>query len=86
VKRDLSFYEFAGIVAPGLVLLLGIAVLTSDAPSFQQIAKFDLGGLGLLLVLSYVAGHLVQAIGNVLERVYWSWWGGMPTDWVRNGK
>jgi len=34
-------------------------------------------------VLAYVAGHLVQAVGNLLE---WAWWkacGGLPTDWVR---
>ncbi len=31
-------------------------------------------------------GHLVQALGNLIEWGWWRAWGGMPSDWPRSGK
>lgn len=35
------------------------------------------------MILAYVLGHLVQAVGNAVEWVWWKTLGGMPSDWVR---
>jgi hypothetical protein len=40
------------------------------------------GQLGIYVLLSYAAGNLVAALGNVGEGLLWRLAGGMPTDWV----
>jgi hypothetical protein len=33
--------------------------------------------------MAYVAGHLVQSFGNLIELIWWKCARGWPTDWVR---
>lgn len=75
-------YEIIGVVAPGGVLLFGVMLLF---PSLKPIATgqgFSLGDLGVFVILAYVAGHMIQALGNLLESTFWLPFGGMPTAWV----
>jgi len=84
--RHLDFYEFTGIFVPGVVTSVGLCLLV---PSLQvtMIGKdMSLGSFGLFAILSYAVGHLIQAVGHVVEIVWWKAWGGMPTDWVRSRK
>jgi hypothetical protein len=81
--RQFDFYEFTGILVPGATALAGSLLLFPDFLKPESIKDFNVGGLGLFLVLAYVLGHLVQAIGNGFESGWWKLWGGMPTDWVR---
>jgi len=80
--KSLSFYEQAGIVIPGAVLLFGIAVLLPGSRSLLAIDGVTIGGLGLFLILAYALGHAVAAVGNVIEHVFWATFGGMPSDWI----
>lgn len=80
--KSLSFYEQAGILIPGAVLLFGITVLVPASRALLTVQGVTIGGLGLFLILAYAIGHAVAAIGNVLERVFWAAFGGMPSDWV----
>ena len=48
--------------------------------------QLSVGDLGLFIVLAYVAGHLVQSLGNLVEWVFWKPFGGMPTTWVIAGR
>jgi hypothetical protein len=83
--RQLEFYEFAGVLVPGALLLVGLAFL------FRQIAQplagteFGAGDFGIFVLLAYVAGQLVQAVGNLVEWLWWKPWGGQPTNWPRAG-
>jgi hypothetical protein len=80
--NKLTFYEQVGIVVPGSVFVFGLlfffpvlqTVLTKDGVS--------LGDLGLFVLLSYAAGQLIAAIGNLAESILWRFVGGMPTDWI----
>jgi hypothetical protein len=80
--NKLTFYEQVGIVVPGSVFVFGLlfffpvlqTVLTKDGVS--------LGDLGIFVLLSYAAGQLIAAIGNVAESILWRFVGGMPTDWI----
>jgi hypothetical protein len=80
--NKLTFYEQVGIVIPGSVFLFGLllfcpvlqTVLTKDGVSF--------GELGIFVLLSYAAGHLIAAVGNATESFLWRLVGGMPSDWV----
>lgn len=54
-------------------------------PEFRAVflkGGVGVGDLGLFLVVSYVAGHLVAAVGNVLESVWWRFRGGWPSQWI----
>jgi hypothetical protein len=44
------------------------------------------GNLGIFLILAYMSGSLVQAVGNLIEWLWWKLWKGVPTDWVRTGR
>ncbi len=84
--RTFDFYEFVGILAPGATALLGIGLIYSSVWPFFNERVLSVGDLGLFLILAYVAGHLVQAVGNFVESLWWRVWGGWPTDWVRSNK
>ncbi|QKS30676.1 MAG: hypothetical protein HT579_18180 [Candidatus Accumulibacter similis] len=81
--RQFDFYEFTGILVPGAAALAGVLMLVPGLMPVSAVKDFSIGGFGLLVVLAYVAGHLVQAVGNLAEWLWWKAWGGMPTDWVR---
>jgi hypothetical protein len=84
--RQFDFYEFAGVIAPGTVILLAAGLIWPDHLGGIQKLDVTLGGLGLAVLLAYVAGHLLQAVGNLLEVVWWKLIGGWPSDWPRTGK
>jgi len=84
--RQLDFYEFAGILAPGTVLLFGISQIYPSLALRFDAEGLALGEFGIFVILAYVAGNLTQAIGNGVE---WAWWGlfkGPPTEWIRTGR
>lgn len=84
--RQFDFYEFAGVIAPGTVVLVAAGLIWPDFLGGIQKLDVSLGGFGLVLLLAYIAGHLLQAVGNVLESVWWKVNGGWPSDWPRTGK
>lgn len=84
--RTFDFYEFAGIIAPGAVVVTGLAVLHPPLKQLVGDQGLSLGEFGIFIVLAYVAGHLVQAVGNLLEWAWWKLWGGWPSDWVGRRK
>lgn len=83
MKFDL--YEYIGIIVPGAIVLLAASLLYPSAlPTLTS--SLSLGDLGLVLILAFVAGHLIQAGGNLWESIVWGMSGGMPTCWVANSK
>jgi hypothetical protein len=77
-------YEFAGIIAPGAVTLFGLSRIYPEIGLLLKDEKISFGEFGLLLILAYVTGHLIQALGNLIEAVWWRCWGGIPSDWPRS--
>ena len=84
--KSLSFYEFAGIVLPGIIVILGISILFPNMKNFLFNNTLSVGDFGLVLILAYAAGQINQAVGNLVESVWWQLQGGTPTDWVRQRK
>src|SRR5258708_6603452 len=80
--KTFDFYEFAGILTPGAVVLYVVSRICPETAPFIEGKEFSLGDLGLFIILAYVAGHLVQALGNFVEKMFWCVFGGMPTNWL----
>lgn len=80
--NKITFYEQAGIVIPGSVFVFGLLFFF---PAIQTVLTKDgvsLGDLGIFVLLSYAAGQLIAAIGNIGEIWFWRLFGCMPTDWI----
>lgn len=84
--KKLTFYEQVGIVVPGAVLVFGLLFFI---PSLKELLAKDnvsVGQFGIFVLLSYAAGHLIAALGNVGESLLWRPFGGLPSDWVLQEK
>jgi hypothetical protein len=82
--KQFDFYEFTGILAPGSLFLAGVVYLWPDALRLDTFKDISVGGLGVFVLLAYACGHLIQAVGNVVEWAWWKLFGGLPSDWVRS--
>jgi hypothetical protein len=81
--KEFDFYEFTGVLAPGAVAVYGFARIYPELGIFDQNKEISFGEFGVLLILAYVAGHLVQSIGNFVEWILWKGAGGWPSDRAR---
>lgn len=81
--KQFDFYEFTGILLPGVIVMAALVLLFPGWDLPTLVKDISAGGLGVFIVLAYAAGHLVQAVGNLIEAAWWKCWGGMPTDWLR---
>jgi len=86
MNRSFDFYEYAGILVPGAVLIMGLLWLFPDGRALLSKEGVTLGELGLFVIVAYAAGQLVQAVGNYIEWAWWKLWGGMPSVLVLGGK
>ncbi len=80
--KQFSFYEQVGIVTPGAVFLFGMMFYI---PGLRDVLAKDgvsVGGLGIFVIISYATGHLLAALGNGIENLYWWLRGGMPSGWI----
>ena len=73
--RQLDFYEFAGIVAPGVVLITTSLLAVMEPP---VLLEMNLGASAIFIIFAYVIGHILQGIGNWFELAWWKLFGGMP--------
>ena len=83
--KNFSFYEQTGILIPGATLVFGLVFFF---PEFRMLFFSDgvsIGGLGLFLLISYAAGHLAAALGNIMEVAVWAR-RGRPSNWVVRDK
>ena len=83
--KNFDFYEFAGIVMPGAILIFGLAQTETLIAQTVPLKDMSLGSLGVFLILSYAAGHLLQTLGVFLEKAWW-YWHGKPSDWILANK
>lgn len=85
--RTFSLYEFVAILVPGAILATGLwFVLRLQGLLGEGQGGGQLIGTAVFLLLSYGAGHIAQAGGNLIELGYWRSWGGPPADWIRSGR
>jgi len=80
--KEFDLYEFTSIFVPGVILIVGTLPLL---PQSCVTLLIDKGALSIfyLLVIGFAIGHLVQAVGNIVEWFFWIPFRGRPTDWLR---
>lgn len=83
--KSFDFYEFAGLLAPGAIALLAVHMAAPDLLS-APVGELSVGGLGVFTILAYVSGHLIQSVANLVEKVWWLFAGGLPSDWIRTAR
>ena len=87
MKKEFSLYEFVDVIAPGSVLLIILVQLFPNSLKILKIKEISLGGFGIFVIISYVLGHLIQTVGNVIESIWYKIYGGIPSSWIiREGK
>lgn len=77
-----TLYEQLGIVTPGAVFLFGLMFYVPQLHDLLAKDGVSLGGLGIFVIISYAAGHLLAAGANAIEMLHWKLQGGMPSNWV----
>lgn len=83
---EFDYYEVRAVITPGALALAGFFLAYPDLYAAAAGADFGVGDLGLFVILSYSLGHLVAAVGNLFEDVWWRIQRGWPSEWVRRGK
>ena len=78
-----DFYAVMGVTVPGATLLFGASLFIPELGALFTSKDFGVGNLGLFIVIAYVGGQAMQAVGNMVEWLWWLPWRGNPTDWVR---
>jgi hypothetical protein len=63
MKFDFNVFEFAGLIAPGSVVLLAVTLLH---PQLLRAAEPEFL-IATAILTAYIFGHLVGALGNALE-------------------
>jgi hypothetical protein len=66
MKLDFDTFEFAGLVAPGAVIVLASLLL------WPRLLMGDNATVIIVLAIlaSYIVGHLVAAVGNIVEPIF----------------
>lgn len=80
--KPLSFYEQVGVVIPGALFLFGLILIIPEIKEVFVANSISVGGLGVFIIISYAAGQLIAAFGNIFESIYWFLRGGMPSSWI----
>jgi hypothetical protein len=84
--RAFDFYEFTGVIVPGTTVLVGAAVCSDPIKAVAFDKDLSVGTAALSVIVAYGLGHLIQALGNLIESIWWWAWDGWPSDWPRSGK
>jgi hypothetical protein len=87
MTRNFDFYEYAAVIIPGAVLILGLIYFFPEGRDLWGKDGLSFGEFGIFVILAYAVGHLVQGIGNYIERAFWPVFGDLPTTQIiKKGK
>ncbi|MBF0296599.1 MAG: hypothetical protein HQL96_15545 [Magnetococcales bacterium] len=78
-----NIYEFAGVITPGVLALFVAAIIYPDFTAIDKILNINIGGFGVIVFIAYIAGHLLQGLGNKLEKLlFFLLHKSSPSDWI----
>jgi len=77
MESKFNFYDFIGYIIPGAFIFILLFWFLFAFFSFELPFKvISIGGSILFLFFSYFLGHLVQSLGNIVEKKLLEKWGG----------
>lgn len=82
MTKTFDAYEVIGVITPGAVIALLLSTEWPELRALMSTEGLSLGDLGLFLVVAFVMGHLLQALGNLVDGAFWAL-SGLPTSWIR---
>jgi hypothetical protein len=82
--RNTNFYDVAGILIPGTVILYFLARQQRELDLLLNNGAVTVGGAAIFLALAYATGQLIAAVSSIVEPVLWLG-KGSPTSWPRSG-
>lgn len=66
---EANIYDVLGYFLPGLLFILQIFLLFNDFNIVvEKIRKLSYGEIFLIIISSYIIGHLIQSFSNILEK------------------
>lgn len=75
-----DYYDAVAHVIPGAVAcLFMLYVLDIVGVPLPKISEGSFAQVGIGIVVSYVVGHLLQAVASTVEPFYYATWGGKPS-------
>lgn len=83
MTKTFDAYEVIGVITPGVVIALLLSTEWPELRALMSTEGLSLGDLGLFLVVAFVMGHLLQALGNLVDGAFWAL-PGLPTAWIRS--
>jgi len=76
-KEAITLHEISSILLPGLFFLYCFNIIDPQIGNFTA-KDLSIGALIVLLLLSYVVGHFIQGVGNLIELYIIEWlWGNL---------
>lgn len=84
IMDKLDYYDFFAVFIPGGVLAMVFAFIQNDgSKNFLAVPlNISLGSSILILISIYVLGEAIQAIGKIIESIFWFFFRGKPTQWI----
>ena len=82
MTREISYYEFVGLLVPSVILLFFTNYLINFHCGIQFFNYETIGESLIFLILAYGVGHFLHALGNIFEKLVWWSTNGRPTNWL----
>lgn len=83
----MDFYDVLGVVVPGFLLITwGSLLFPHLAGRLLGLPMPEAVTVLALTAVAIFAGHLVQTVASLTERLLFKTWGGRPSDQILNGK
>ena len=87
MENKLDYYDILAIVIPGVLITAGTSIALGWADiTFRLPSKPESIVFVLFLGIVVFVGHLLQALGSVLQPVCFLTWGGKPSTTLLEGK
>lgn len=86
MKKEFSFFEFVGFIVPGTLAALSIEVFLEIIYQKSFIQFSSVGESIIFIVIAYAIGHIIQAIGDLIEIPFWKLQCGWPGKWALSSK
>ncbi len=81
MEYEINFQDLASYIVPGAAMvLLSYWLVRGFVGLDYPVEAGNLGTIVVFIVVSYIFGHVVQALGNILEHRYERKWGGKYSD------